>query len=61
MPKGVDTALYRSHPKCREDVGAGLGIDETAPLVGMIARYHPMNDPINLLKAMPINCPMFGL
>jgi glycosyltransferase involved in cell wall biosynthesis len=35
-------------------VRAELGIEKDAPLIGMIARHHPMKDPENLLKALAI-------
>lgn len=54
VPNGVDSDLYRPHPELRQEVRAELGIAESAPLIGMIARYHPQKDPVNLLKAVAI-------
>ena len=52
IPNGFDCDLYRPRPEQRARLRAELGIDESAPLIGMIARYHPMKDPINLLDAL---------
>ena len=54
VPNGIDSDLYRPHPELRQEVRAELGIAESAPLIGMIARYHPQKDPVNLLKAVAI-------
>ena len=54
VPNGVDCSLYRPRPDLHDKVRAELGIEASAPLIGMIARYHPMKDPINLLKAVAI-------
>ncbi len=52
LPNGVDCELNRPRPELRAAVRAELGIDPDAPLIGMVARNHPMKDPANLLKAL---------
>lgn len=54
IPNGVDCDLNRPMPELRDEVRADLGIETSAPLIGMIARHHPMKDPENLLKAVTI-------
>jgi glycosyltransferase involved in cell wall biosynthesis len=54
LPNGVDCELNRPQPALRDKMRAELGIDRDAPLIGMIARYHPMKDPENLLKALTL-------
>ncbi len=54
MPNGFDCDVYRPRPELRGRIRVELGIDENAPLIGMVARYHPMKDPVNLLKAFAI-------
>lgn len=52
LPNGVDCALNRPRPEIRDEMRAELGIDRDAPVIGMVARYHPMKDPDNLLQAL---------
>lgn len=54
IPNGFDCKLYRPRPELRAAARAELGIAEHTPLIGMIARYHPMKDPVNLLDALAI-------
>lgn len=54
VPNGVDCDLNRPKPELRNEVRAELDIEASAPLIGMIARYHPQKDPGNLLKALTI-------
>jgi glycosyltransferase involved in cell wall biosynthesis len=54
VPNGVDCSLNRPQPELRGEVRAELGIAPDVPLIGMIARYHPQKDPVNLLNALAI-------
>ena len=54
VPNGVDCGLNRPQPELRDEVRAELGIEATAPLIGMVARYHPMKDPFTLLAALDL-------
>ena len=54
VPNGVDCEANRPMPEIRDEVRAELGIDAAAPLIGMMARHHPMKDPDNLFKALAI-------
>jgi len=51
IPNGVDTDVFKPCPRARADLRAELGIDPTTPLVGLLARYHPMKDHPNFLRA----------
>ncbi len=44
VPNGFDTALFRPDASSRKQVRAELGLDETAPVVGVVARFDPSKD-----------------
>ena len=44
IPNGFDTDVYTPSPESRLQVRGELGVGPHTPLVGMIARYHPMKD-----------------
>lgn len=54
IPNGFDCDVYRPQPELRSAIRGELSIAENAPLIGMISRYHPMKDPVNLLQAFAI-------
>jgi len=51
LPNGFNTSVFKPDPDARMRVRKGLGIPENGLLVGMIARYHPMKDHLNFIKA----------
>jgi glycosyltransferase involved in cell wall biosynthesis len=51
IPNGIDTELFRPDRAARARLLALTGLPTDRPLVGMVARYHPMKDHANLLRA----------
>ena len=52
IPNGFDTDLFAPSEERRQALRRELGIDEDAPVVGLVARYHPMKDHRTFLEAM---------
>ncbi len=44
IPNGFDLATFHPDPRARTEVRRELGIPDDAPLVGLVARYHPDKD-----------------
>jgi glycosyltransferase involved in cell wall biosynthesis len=44
LPNGFDTTLLKPDPRARRRVRAELGIEDSAVVIGISARYHPMKD-----------------
>jgi glycosyltransferase involved in cell wall biosynthesis len=51
IPNGYDTQLMRPDETARSRLRAALGIDASAIVIGMPARYHPMKDHAGFLAA----------
>ena len=51
LPNGVDTEQFRPRLDMREELRALLGIQTRGPVIGMVARYHPMKDHTTFLQA----------
>lgn len=52
IPNGIDTDLFQPLvPDERAAVRAGLGVPPDAPLIGLIARFHPQKDHATFLQA----------
>jgi len=51
IPNGVDCDEFKPRPERRAAMRAAIGCSETAPLVGMIARNHPMKNAEGFLRA----------
>ena len=51
IPNGFDLNRFTPDEFARSKIRQALGIDAQAPLVGMIARLHPMKDHTNFFKA----------
>ncbi len=51
IPNGFDTDKFRPDPDIRRDVRAQLGLTEETPLIGLVARYHPMKGHEIFLRA----------
>jgi len=44
ISNGVDVELFKPDPIARAEVRAELGVDDGTPLIGMVARFHPVKD-----------------
>jgi glycosyltransferase involved in cell wall biosynthesis len=44
IANGVDIDLFKPDPAARTEVRAELGVDNATPLLGMVARFHPVKD-----------------
>ena len=51
IPNGFDLRRFRPNIQIRQKLRSELKVPENGILVGMIARYHPMKDHVNFLKA----------
>jgi glycosyltransferase involved in cell wall biosynthesis len=51
IPNGFDIALFRPDPKAREEVRGELGIAADTPVIGHVARFHPVKDHASLFAA----------
>lgn len=51
IPNGFDIQRFYPRPGSRQKLRCFLGLDEGVPLIGMVARYHPMKDHITFMKA----------
>lgn len=53
-PNGFDTGLLQPSRERGQIVRDALGIQRHAIIIGHVARYHPMKDHVNFIKAMII-------
>jgi glycosyltransferase involved in cell wall biosynthesis len=51
IPNGFDTSVLRPDTEARDRLRAALGIDRSAVVIGISARYHPMKDHATFLAA----------
>jgi glycosyltransferase involved in cell wall biosynthesis len=51
IPNGFDTREFRPNEAARRRLRGELGISETATVIGMAARHHPMKDHANFFSA----------
>jgi glycosyltransferase involved in cell wall biosynthesis len=51
IPNGIDTSLFIPSTQARLTLRKELGLSETATLIGLICRYHPMKDHANFIQA----------
>ena len=54
IPNGFDTQVFKPDPEAHHELHASLNLDIQIPLIGMVARYHPMKDHANFLRAAAI-------
>lgn len=54
IPNGFDTGRFAPSAEQRAAARAALGVAPDAPVVGHVARHHPMKDHENLLRAAAI-------
>lgn len=57
IPNGFDTDLFRPDPEAGSRLRKELGLREDAVLIGLVARYDPMKDHANFLKAAALLSP----
>ena len=51
IPNGFDTEVFRPEPSARTTIRRELGLANEVPLVGLLARLHPMKDHATFLQA----------
>jgi glycosyltransferase involved in cell wall biosynthesis len=51
IPNGFDVTRFAPSASARREVRAELGVADSAPLIGHVARYHPAKDHATLLRA----------
>ena len=51
IPNGFDCNVFRPNPDARLALRARLHLTPTTPLVGLVARYHPMKDHPSFFEA----------
>lgn len=51
IPNGFDLSAFKEDPEARSHVREELGLDAGAPLIGLVARFHPQKDHANFVKA----------
>ena len=51
IPNGTDLEAFRPDPDARRAARAEFGLDDSTPVIGMVARFHPQKDYPNLLAA----------
>ncbi len=54
IPNGFDTELFHPDAAARFELRRSLGVDSTTPIVGLLARFHPMKDHATFLRAARI-------
>lgn len=54
VPNGYDLEEFRPDAAARAAFRREIGASEGEPLLGMVARYSPQKDPLNLLDALAI-------
>ena len=54
IPNGFDTSLFVPDDSARSSVRKELGLDRDAPLIGLVARYHPQKDHATFIRAAGI-------
>ena len=51
IPTGLDTERFSPSAEARAGVRSELGVEKNTVLIGLVARYHPMKDHANFLRA----------
>lgn len=54
IPNGFCCETFAPDPEKRRSLRRELGLEEHAPVLGMVARYHPQKDHRNLLDALAL-------
>ena len=56
IPNGFDLSRYQPDARAREAVRHELDIPLSAPVIGLIARFHPMKEHLTFVQAAEILC-----
>jgi len=56
IPNGIDCQVFRPDREARASVRRSLGIDDSAPLIGLIARFHSMKGHQTFVQAAASVC-----
>lgn len=59
IPNGFDTSLFKPSIEARQNFRTELGLPADSCLIGSIARYHPMKDHANFIRAAALLVPSF--
>lgn len=51
ITNGFDVDLFRPDPEARRSVRCELQVDESTPLIGLMARFHPQKDHRTFIRA----------
>jgi glycosyltransferase involved in cell wall biosynthesis len=51
IPNGFDCEVFRPNEAARREVRAQFGLEQDSILIGLVARYHPMKDHANFVRA----------
>lgn len=51
IPNGFDLELFQPNPAVRQAIREALGISNTQPVIGYVARFHPHKDHHNFIQA----------
>jgi glycosyltransferase involved in cell wall biosynthesis len=51
IPNSLDSSQFRPHPYARETLRQELQLDPDAEVIGLVARFDPMKDHANLIRA----------
>jgi len=54
IPNGFDMSAFRPDPEARAGVRRELGVNDSTPLIGLVARYDPLKDHATFLRAAAI-------
>jgi glycosyltransferase involved in cell wall biosynthesis len=54
IPNGFDVDAFRPQPAARGELRRELALDREAPVVGLLARFHPMKDHDTFLRAAAV-------
>ncbi len=54
IPNGFDTSLFVPDDSARSSFRKELGLERDAPLIGLVARYHPQKDHATFIQAADI-------
>ena len=54
IPNAIEVKRFKPNPPARNSVRHQLGILDSAPLIGLFARIHPMKDHLTFLRAIKI-------
>ncbi|MBR8839659.1 MAG: glycosyltransferase [Stigonema ocellatum SAG 48.90 = DSM 106950] len=59
IPNGFDTSVFKPSSAARLNLRQELSLAEETVIIGLLARYHPMKDHANFIKAAALLCENF--